>query len=156
MKKKFLLGLIGDMITNENKHLDTFESPIIHYPIFNVKNSTMYSKRKQEIVFAKEWFLVELFIVKVLITLKIVPKWIPMVRFLVHLNLLSPFKSSILTLHPIYFIHKFGCKHSIMSKPAPLSHNVFKNIFSICFKTSSLKYFQKNCNVNFTIMLKNY
>jgi hypothetical protein len=54
MKKKFLLGLIGDMITNENKHLDTFESPIIHYPIFNVKNSTMYSKRKQEIVFAKE------------------------------------------------------------------------------------------------------
>jgi hypothetical protein len=38
MKIKFLLGLIGDMITNGNKHLNTFESPIIHYPIFNVKN----------------------------------------------------------------------------------------------------------------------
>jgi hypothetical protein len=38
MKTKFLLGFIGDMITNGNKHLGTFESPIIHYPIFNVKN----------------------------------------------------------------------------------------------------------------------
>jgi hypothetical protein len=37
MKTKFLLGLIGDAITNENKHLGTFESPIIHYFIFNVK-----------------------------------------------------------------------------------------------------------------------
>jgi len=26
------------MITNGNKHLGTFESPIIHYPSFNVKN----------------------------------------------------------------------------------------------------------------------
>jgi hypothetical protein len=32
------LGLIGDMITNGNKHLGIFESPIIDYPIFNVKN----------------------------------------------------------------------------------------------------------------------
>ncbi len=38
MKEKFLLGLIRDVITNGNKHLGTFESPIIHYPIFNVKN----------------------------------------------------------------------------------------------------------------------
>jgi hypothetical protein len=38
MKTKFLLGLIGDMITNGNKNLGTFESPIIHYPIFNIKN----------------------------------------------------------------------------------------------------------------------
>jgi len=30
MKMKLLLGLIGDVITNENKHLGTFESPIIH------------------------------------------------------------------------------------------------------------------------------
>jgi hypothetical protein len=37
MKTRFLLGLIGDMITNGNKHFGTFESPIIHYPIFNVK-----------------------------------------------------------------------------------------------------------------------
>jgi hypothetical protein len=37
LKTKFLLGLIGDMISNGNKHLSTFESPIIHYPIFNVK-----------------------------------------------------------------------------------------------------------------------
>jgi hypothetical protein len=39
MKKKFLLGLIGDVIPNGNKHLCTFESPIIQYPIFifNVK-----------------------------------------------------------------------------------------------------------------------
>ncbi len=36
MKTKFLLGLIGDVITNGNKHLGTFESPIIHFPIFNV------------------------------------------------------------------------------------------------------------------------
>jgi hypothetical protein len=28
MKSKFLLGLIGDTITNENKHLGAFESPI--------------------------------------------------------------------------------------------------------------------------------
>jgi hypothetical protein len=33
------LGLIGDMITNGNKHLGIFESPIIHYPILNVKIS---------------------------------------------------------------------------------------------------------------------
>jgi len=26
------------MFTNGNKHLGTFKSPIIHYPIFNVKN----------------------------------------------------------------------------------------------------------------------
>jgi hypothetical protein len=38
MKTKFLLGLTKDVITNGNKHLATFESPIIHYPIFNVKN----------------------------------------------------------------------------------------------------------------------
>ncbi len=38
MKTKFLLGLIGDVITNGNKHLNTFERPIIHYPIFNIKN----------------------------------------------------------------------------------------------------------------------
>jgi hypothetical protein len=38
MKTNFLLGLIGDVIINGNKHLGTFESPIIHYPIFNVKN----------------------------------------------------------------------------------------------------------------------
>jgi hypothetical protein len=37
MKTKFLLGLIGDMITNGNKHLGPFESPIIQYPIFNIK-----------------------------------------------------------------------------------------------------------------------
>jgi hypothetical protein len=44
MKMKFLLGLIGDMITNENKHLGTFESPIIHYSIFNVKNLNLIEK----------------------------------------------------------------------------------------------------------------
>jgi hypothetical protein len=38
MKKKFLLGLIGDVIINGNKHLGTFESPIINFPIFNAKN----------------------------------------------------------------------------------------------------------------------
>ncbi len=38
MKTNFLLGLIGDVITNGNNHLGTFESPIIHIPIFNVKN----------------------------------------------------------------------------------------------------------------------
>jgi hypothetical protein len=38
MKPKFLLGLNGDVITNGNKHLSTFESPIIHFPIFIVKN----------------------------------------------------------------------------------------------------------------------
>ncbi len=37
-EKVNLLGLIGDVITNGNKHLGTFDSPIIHYPIFNVKN----------------------------------------------------------------------------------------------------------------------
>jgi hypothetical protein len=37
IKTKFLLGLIGEVITNGNKHLSTFENPIIHYPIFNVK-----------------------------------------------------------------------------------------------------------------------
>ncbi len=38
MKTNFLLELIGDMIINGSKPLGTFESPIIHYPIFNVKN----------------------------------------------------------------------------------------------------------------------
>jgi hypothetical protein len=38
MKANFLLGLIEDVITNGNKYLGTFESPIIHYPIFNVKS----------------------------------------------------------------------------------------------------------------------
>jgi hypothetical protein len=38
MKKNFLLGLTKDVITNGNKHLGTFESPMIHYPIFNVRN----------------------------------------------------------------------------------------------------------------------
>ncbi len=37
MKTKFLFGFIGDVITNVNKRLGTFESPIIHFPIFNVK-----------------------------------------------------------------------------------------------------------------------
>ncbi len=44
MKTKFLLGLIGDMITNENKRLSIFESPIIHYSIFNVKNLNLIEK----------------------------------------------------------------------------------------------------------------
>jgi hypothetical protein len=38
MKTTFLMGLFRDVITNGNKHLGTFESPIIHYPIFIVKN----------------------------------------------------------------------------------------------------------------------
>jgi hypothetical protein len=38
METKILLGLIRDVITNGNKHLGIFESPIIHYPILNVKN----------------------------------------------------------------------------------------------------------------------
>jgi hypothetical protein len=38
MKTKILLRLIGDMITNGNKHLGTFENHIINYPIFNIKN----------------------------------------------------------------------------------------------------------------------
>jgi hypothetical protein len=66
MKTKFLLGLIGDMITNGNKHLGTFKSPIIHYPIFNVKNlnlmeissfkvfNNVLRKGGKEIVLAKE------------------------------------------------------------------------------------------------------
>jgi hypothetical protein len=32
------------MITNENKHLGTFESPIIHFLIFNVKNLNLMEK----------------------------------------------------------------------------------------------------------------
>ncbi len=44
MKTKILLGLIGDMIINESMHLCTFESPIIHYPIFNVKNLNLMEK----------------------------------------------------------------------------------------------------------------
>jgi hypothetical protein len=32
MKTKFILRLIGDVIANGNKHLGTFESPIIHFP----------------------------------------------------------------------------------------------------------------------------
>ncbi len=44
MKTKLLLGLIGDVITNGNKHLGTFENPIIHYPIFNVKNLNLMEK----------------------------------------------------------------------------------------------------------------
>jgi hypothetical protein len=38
MKTNFLLGLIGDVIRNGNKHLGTFENPIIRFPIFNAKN----------------------------------------------------------------------------------------------------------------------
>ncbi len=37
MKKRILLGFIADVITNGNKHLSTFEKPMIHYPIFNIK-----------------------------------------------------------------------------------------------------------------------
>jgi hypothetical protein len=44
VKMKLLLRLIGDVITNENKHLSTFESPIIHYPTFNVKNLNLIKK----------------------------------------------------------------------------------------------------------------
>jgi hypothetical protein len=44
MKTKFILRLIGDVITNGNKHLGTFESPIIHYPIFNIKNLNLMEK----------------------------------------------------------------------------------------------------------------
>ncbi len=32
------------MITNGNKHLGAFESPIIHYLIFNVKNLNLMEK----------------------------------------------------------------------------------------------------------------
>jgi hypothetical protein len=38
MTKMIFKNFIQDMITNGSKHLGTFESPIIHYPIFNVKN----------------------------------------------------------------------------------------------------------------------
>jgi len=44
MKKKILLGLIEDMISNGNKHLSTFESSIIHYPIFNIKKLNLIKK----------------------------------------------------------------------------------------------------------------
>jgi hypothetical protein len=44
MKTKFLLGLIMGVITNGNKHLGTFESPIINYPIFNVKILNLMEK----------------------------------------------------------------------------------------------------------------
>jgi hypothetical protein len=37
MRINFLLEFIRDVIINGSKHLGTFESPIIHYPIFNVK-----------------------------------------------------------------------------------------------------------------------
>jgi hypothetical protein len=40
----------------------------------------------QEIILAKNWFLVDMFIVKVLITLKIVQKWTLIVPLLVHLK----------------------------------------------------------------------
>jgi hypothetical protein len=43
------MGLIGDMITNENKHLGTFESRIIHYFIFNVKNLNLIEKHSFKI-----------------------------------------------------------------------------------------------------------
>jgi hypothetical protein len=57
MKLKFLLGLIGDMITNENKHLGTFESLIVHYPILNVKKLNLiefFSFKVFNNVFEKE------------------------------------------------------------------------------------------------------
>jgi hypothetical protein len=41
MKTKFLLGLIGDVIPNGNKHSHSFENPIIQYTIFNVKNLSL-------------------------------------------------------------------------------------------------------------------
>jgi hypothetical protein len=44
MKTKKILGFIRDMITNRNKHLGIFESPIIHHPIFNVKNLNLMEK----------------------------------------------------------------------------------------------------------------
>jgi hypothetical protein len=44
IKTKFLLRLIGEVITNGNKHLGTFESPIIHHPIFNVKILNLIKK----------------------------------------------------------------------------------------------------------------
>jgi hypothetical protein len=52
------------MITNGNKHLGTFEIPIIHYPVFNIKNLNLMGKNSfkvfnnvlggQDVVLAKE------------------------------------------------------------------------------------------------------
>jgi hypothetical protein len=66
MKIKFLLRLIGDVIINGNKHLCTFENPVIHYPIFHVKKkkidgnffiqskfNNVLKKRGQEIILTK-------------------------------------------------------------------------------------------------------
>ncbi len=57
MRTKLLLGLIGDMITNRNKHLGLFGSPIIHYPIFNITIFNLMKKISFKIfnnVFEKE------------------------------------------------------------------------------------------------------
>ncbi len=45
MKINKLLGLIRDVIIYKNKHLGTFESPIIHYLIFNVKKLNLILKK---------------------------------------------------------------------------------------------------------------
>jgi hypothetical protein len=44
METNFLLEVIRDVIINGNKHLGIFESPIIHFPIFNVKNMNLMEK----------------------------------------------------------------------------------------------------------------
>jgi hypothetical protein len=44
MDTKFLLEVIRDVIINGNKHLGTFESPIIHFPIFNFKILNLMEK----------------------------------------------------------------------------------------------------------------
>jgi hypothetical protein len=44
METKILLRVIKDVIINGNKHLGTFESLIIRYPIFNVKNLNLMEK----------------------------------------------------------------------------------------------------------------
>jgi hypothetical protein len=49
METKFLLRVIKDVIITGNKHLGTFESLIIHYPIFNVKNLNLMEKNSFKI-----------------------------------------------------------------------------------------------------------
>jgi hypothetical protein len=61
------------MITNGSKHLGTFESPIIHYSIFNVKNlnlmkvfsftifNNVLGKEGKKKFLQKKWFFVNIF-----------------------------------------------------------------------------------------------
>jgi len=64
-------------------------------------------KGRQEIVLAKEWFLVGIIVVKILITLKTMQKWVSIVQLLVHFSLLSPLMTivTLIPLNPLIYLH---------------------------------------------------